>query len=209
MRPSGVTPLASTQTIDAPPTARLPRCTKCQSLGMPFSLEYMHIGETKIRLWNSTSEGRGGRRGRGHRAIIMECNTPSPFARVNALPSAFARTASILPTSRSCRVPRADRRRWASRGSTGQCSASGCPRLPACVISSAHPLGRGGLPPLAATTRWPHSTNSRAGIPSRPIRSGRRAASSQTRRAKCSRDCSRDARTRSSATRTIVSTSSR
>ena len=35
MRPSGVTPVASTITRPAPPTARLPRCTRCQSVGNP------------------------------------------------------------------------------------------------------------------------------------------------------------------------------
>src|SRR4029079_10130087 len=54
MRPSGVTPLASTHTMPAPPTARLPRCTKCQSFGMPSSDEYWHIGETMTRLGRTT-----------------------------------------------------------------------------------------------------------------------------------------------------------
>ena len=49
-RPTGVTPAASTQTMPAPPTARLPRGTKCHSLGMPSSAEYWHIGDTTIRL---------------------------------------------------------------------------------------------------------------------------------------------------------------
>src|SRR5438309_750764 len=55
IRPSGLTPLASTITRPAPPTARLPRCTKCQSVGIPSWLEYWHIGETKIRFLNSIS----------------------------------------------------------------------------------------------------------------------------------------------------------
>jgi hypothetical protein len=37
-------------TIAAPPTARLPRCTRCQSVGIPSSLEYWHMGETKMRF---------------------------------------------------------------------------------------------------------------------------------------------------------------
>ena len=45
---AGLTAVASTMTSPAPPTARLPRCTRCQSVGMPSGLEYMHIGETKI-----------------------------------------------------------------------------------------------------------------------------------------------------------------
>ena len=39
MRPSGVTAVASTITIPAPPTARLPKWTICQSFGMPSSAE--------------------------------------------------------------------------------------------------------------------------------------------------------------------------
>src|SRR5471030_2401747 len=54
MRPSGVTALASTKTSEAPPTARLPRWTRCQSSGIPCSLEYWHMGETKTRLWKAT-----------------------------------------------------------------------------------------------------------------------------------------------------------
>jgi hypothetical protein len=60
IRPSGVTPLASTHTSDAPPTARLPKWTKCHSLGMPSSLEYWHMGETNTRLWNSTERRTSG-----------------------------------------------------------------------------------------------------------------------------------------------------
>ena len=46
----GVTAVASVKTRPAPPTARLPRCTKCQSLAKPSVLEYSHIGETNTRL---------------------------------------------------------------------------------------------------------------------------------------------------------------
>ena len=34
----------------APPMARLPKCTRCQSVGRPSLLEYWHIGETKTRF---------------------------------------------------------------------------------------------------------------------------------------------------------------
>ena len=37
------------------PTAREPKCTKCQSVGTPSSEEYWHIGETKTRFLNSVS----------------------------------------------------------------------------------------------------------------------------------------------------------
>src|ERR1035437_5516958 len=50
MRPSGRTAAASVKTRPAPPTARLPRWTRCQSLANPSWLEYWHIGETAMRL---------------------------------------------------------------------------------------------------------------------------------------------------------------
>src|ERR1700742_489796 len=49
IRPSGLTAEASVITNAAPPMARLPRCTKCQSLTKPSVLEYSHIGETTMR----------------------------------------------------------------------------------------------------------------------------------------------------------------
>src|SRR5579871_4948004 len=54
MRPCAVTAVASVNTRPAPPTARLPRWTRCQSLAKPSSLEYWHIGETAIRLRRTT-----------------------------------------------------------------------------------------------------------------------------------------------------------
>src|SRR6266536_1402134 len=50
MRPSAVTAAASVNTRAAPPTAREPRWTKCQSVEYPSTLEYWHIGDTRIRL---------------------------------------------------------------------------------------------------------------------------------------------------------------
>src|SRR3954469_24114871 len=50
MRASGETAEASCITNAAPATAKLPRCTRCQSLAKPSSLEYWHIGETTMRL---------------------------------------------------------------------------------------------------------------------------------------------------------------
>jgi hypothetical protein len=50
MRPSGLTAVASLKISPAPPTARDPRCTRCHSLANPSTLEYSHIGETKMRL---------------------------------------------------------------------------------------------------------------------------------------------------------------
>src|SRR4051812_6829726 len=54
MRPSAVTAVASVSTAPAPPTARLPRCTRCQSVANPFGLEYSHIGDTAMRLRSVT-----------------------------------------------------------------------------------------------------------------------------------------------------------
>ena len=54
MRPSGATAVASTMTSPAPPTAREPRWTKCQSFATPSSAEYWHIGETPMRLRSVT-----------------------------------------------------------------------------------------------------------------------------------------------------------
>ena len=50
MRPSAVTAVASVITAAAPPTAREPRWTMCQSFAKPSTLEYSHIGETTMRL---------------------------------------------------------------------------------------------------------------------------------------------------------------
>ena len=50
MRPSGLIAAASVITIPAPPIARLPRCTRCQSLAKPSSELYWHIGETAMRF---------------------------------------------------------------------------------------------------------------------------------------------------------------
>src|SRR5580658_8154298 len=54
IRPSGETALASAMTKPAPPTARDPRCTRCQSVATPSSDEYSHMGETPMRLRNVT-----------------------------------------------------------------------------------------------------------------------------------------------------------
>src|SRR4051812_28966840 len=50
MRPMASTAVASMQNIAAPDCARLPICTKCQSLASPFTAEYWHIGATMMRL---------------------------------------------------------------------------------------------------------------------------------------------------------------
>ncbi len=71
MRPSGTTAAASVITRPAPPRAKEPRCTRCQSSGRPSTEEYWHIGATQTRLrtvtprrvigCNSSEVGTGGR----------------------------------------------------------------------------------------------------------------------------------------------------
>src|ERR1700684_2635709 len=56
MRPPASTAAASVKTSPAPPTARLPKWTRCQSLLNPSSLEYWHMGETKTRLGTVTPD---------------------------------------------------------------------------------------------------------------------------------------------------------
>src|SRR5438034_1569010 len=55
MRPSRLTSVISATTRAAPPTAREPRFTRCQSLGVPSSAEYWHMGDTTIRFESSMS----------------------------------------------------------------------------------------------------------------------------------------------------------
>src|SRR4051812_39367858 len=50
MRPSAVTADASVNTSAAPPTARLPRWTRCQSFAKPSTDEYWHMGDTRMRF---------------------------------------------------------------------------------------------------------------------------------------------------------------
>src|SRR5580704_9579125 len=58
--PRSSTALASVNTSPAPPTARLPKCTRCHACGCPSFAEYSHIGETTIRFFNSISRIRNG-----------------------------------------------------------------------------------------------------------------------------------------------------
>ncbi len=50
--PSREMSVISVITSAAPPTARLPRWTRCQSFGIPSSPEYWHIGETTTRFFS-------------------------------------------------------------------------------------------------------------------------------------------------------------
>ncbi len=60
MRPRASTAVASTITSPAPPTAREPRWTRCQSLAKPSSELYSHIGETPMRLGRVTERSASG-----------------------------------------------------------------------------------------------------------------------------------------------------
>src|SRR5579872_3239148 len=55
IRPRASTAAASVKISAAPPTARLPKCTKCQSFAKPSSDEYWHIGETTSRFFSVIS----------------------------------------------------------------------------------------------------------------------------------------------------------
>src|SRR5574340_1199395 len=54
MRPSGVTPVASITIIDAPESASVPRCIRCQSVIEPSTALYWHIGATVMRFASSS-----------------------------------------------------------------------------------------------------------------------------------------------------------
>src|SRR2546425_2667577 len=60
MRPSRETSVISENTRAAPPIALAPRCTRCQSLGVPSSAQYWHIGDTTTRFASSRSRSRNG-----------------------------------------------------------------------------------------------------------------------------------------------------
>src|SRR4030095_8059490 len=60
IRASRLTSVISVITRPAPPTARLPRWTRCQSPGVPSSAEYWHMGETTTRLASTHSRRRNG-----------------------------------------------------------------------------------------------------------------------------------------------------
>ena len=60
MRASRDTSVISAITRPAPPIARLPRCTRCQSPTVPSSATYWHIGDTTTRLGSTRSRSRNG-----------------------------------------------------------------------------------------------------------------------------------------------------
>ncbi len=50
IRPSAVTAVASRHSSPAPDSASEPRCATCQSVALPSTAEYWHIGDTMMRL---------------------------------------------------------------------------------------------------------------------------------------------------------------
>ena len=58
MRPSGSTSVISVSTRPAPPMARLPSCTRWKSFTVPSLAEYMHIGDSAMRLGKTSSRKR-------------------------------------------------------------------------------------------------------------------------------------------------------
>ena len=60
IRPSGEILVISAIISPVPPTARLPRWTKCQSLTVPSIAEYWHIGDITSRFVNVRSRSVNG-----------------------------------------------------------------------------------------------------------------------------------------------------
>ncbi len=99
MRPSGLTAVLSVMISPAPPTARLPRWTKCQSPTTPSSAEYMHMGETTIRFSSSVPRSRKGVKIGG--GVGLGAGTPACLA---ALRATHRSTLSTKPGSRTFRL---------------------------------------------------------------------------------------------------------
>src|ERR1700693_242480 len=78
IRPCAVTAVASVITSPAPPTARDPRCTRCQSWANPSSLEYSHMGETAMRLRRVTPRIVSGEKRLGSAVIFFSMKDASP-----------------------------------------------------------------------------------------------------------------------------------
>ncbi len=99
MRPSGETSVISVKSSPAPPTASPPRCTRCQSSGMPSVAEYWHMGETTTRLATSIPRSRKGRNMGGGGGSMDTSYRPS-----RAVFSAYQRVVSAMYSG--SRMPR-------------------------------------------------------------------------------------------------------
>src|SRR5256886_15907955 len=78
IRPSGDTSVISVNTSPAPPMALAPRCTRCQSLGVPSTAQYWHIGDTTTRFRSNTSRNRNGVNSGGGGGVVGR--SPPPFS---------------------------------------------------------------------------------------------------------------------------------
>ncbi len=90
--PWGETAVASVRTSPAPPTARLPRWTRCQSVTPPSGLEYWHIGDTKTRLRNVAP-----RKVRGEKSTLIALTFPLGRLRRHRHSSVGASSCGRLP----------------------------------------------------------------------------------------------------------------
>jgi hypothetical protein len=92
MRPSELTATASVKMRPAPPIARAPRWTRCQSVDSPSpaSQEYWHIGETTTRLRRHTSRSGSGWSRRGRlmaRQPLSQAGYPNEWWNVTPTPA--------------------------------------------------------------------------------------------------------------------------
>ena len=103
MRPSRLTSVISAMTSPAPPTARLPRCTRCQSSGVPSSAEYWHIGETTTRFGSTSSRRRNGVNIGGGGGAAGDVDAASGCAACSANQRSTVATNSAIAQPAGCR----------------------------------------------------------------------------------------------------------
>ena len=117
MRPPGETSVISVKTSPAPPTARLPRWTRCQSPGMPSAAEYWHMGLTTTRFGSSRPRRRSGAKIGG--GAFPPGGRGVPFSR--AYHSAACSTRAGSRSRRLSKVMRRDRVIRLKENCTGCC----------------------------------------------------------------------------------------
>src|SRR6478609_4840281 len=108
MRPRAVIEVASAITSAAPPTAREPRCTKCQSSAKPSVELYWHIGETPMRLRKVTPRMVRGSKSCGMARRLYRRETVPPAGR-----HYFSKTTETIVVSGPPSAPYS----WANDGS--------------------------------------------------------------------------------------------
>ncbi len=193
MRPSRLTSVISAMTRPAPPTARLPRCTRCQSFGVPSSAEYWHIGETTMRFGEhqlAQPERREhrrrnarGRTGERHAALLGGLLGEPPVHRrdepgiadlevlvgdAQAARQQAERELDGLAGDGSARCPRT------TRGSPGPRAGGSRPRAAAPPRRPRAPPGRPAWRPSARPARWRPPWRAWSPSRSRSARCGRR-----------------------------------